>query len=164
MRDLTLEEKWLIVRKRISACVFYLCIIAYVLIGYYTKEWRWSLFVFLAVPVVPVLLGLKGLNISFEVLVLVAYLSIGFSTGQWHPWWVLFLSIITYFNISRMISYRYLWFFDMYPIVLIIYILCGVFYDLWHPLWVILLLIPIYHIPQGIMIYKRKKELHIFKK
>ena len=96
MRDLTLEEKWLIVRKRISACVFYLCIIAYVLIGYYTKEWRWSLFVFLAVPVVPVLLGLKGLNISFEVLVLVAYLSIGFSTGQWHPWWVLFLTIPVY--------------------------------------------------------------------
>ena len=96
MRDLTAKEKWLIIRKRIAACTLLLCIIAYVITSYYTNEWRYTLFIFLAVPIVPTLLGLQGLNISYELVVIVAYLSIGFSTKQWHPWWVLFLTIPVY--------------------------------------------------------------------
>jgi hypothetical protein len=96
MRDLTKKEKWFIIRERIAATTLLICIIAYVLTGYYTAEWRWPLLIFLAVPLMPVLLGLEKLYISFDLIVVIAYLVIGFTTKQWHPWWVLFLLIPVY--------------------------------------------------------------------
>ena len=148
----------------------YPCIVigVYCLLGFICDLWSPGWILFLTIPLYYLIcFSIAARKFTFVVyanFILIIYLVIGMTFDLWHPWWVLFLSIITYFNISRMISYKYIWFFVMYPIAIMVYILCGVFTGLWHPLWVILLLIPLYHIPQGIMIYKRKKELHIFKK
>ena len=84
------------IRARICACTLFIAVIAYILIGYYLDEWRWSLFVFAIVPLMPFALGLKRIHISYELVVVVAYLTLGFTIGDWHPWWVLFLTIPVY--------------------------------------------------------------------
>lgn len=89
------------IRRRICASVLFLAVIAYVLIGYFTGCWTWSLFVFLSVPAMPFLLGLKRIHISYEFIVLVVYLTLGFSIHGWHPWWVLFLTIPVYHILFR---------------------------------------------------------------
>ena len=148
----------------------YPCIIIgiYALLGFLCDLWSPGWILFLTIPLYYLIcFAIAARKVTFVVyanIILIIYLFIGMEFGLWHPWWVLFLSIITYYDISKMISYKFFWFFDIYSIVFIIYIICGTFYNLWHPLWVILLLIPIYHIPQAIMIYKRKKALHIIKK
>ena len=81
------------IRAKICACTLFVAIIAYILIGYYLDEWRWSLFVFAIVPLMPFVLGLKRIHISYELVVLAVYLTLGFTIHGWHPWWVLFLTI-----------------------------------------------------------------------
>lgn len=70
--------------------------IAYVLIGYYTNCWTWTIFIFLLVPLMPFLVGLKKLKLSYDFLVVIIYLVLGFAFDGWHPWWVLFLTIPIY--------------------------------------------------------------------
>lgn len=155
--------------RRSLALFNYPCIIIgiYVLLGFLCDLWSPGWILFLTIPLYyEICFSIAARKFTFIVyanIILIIYLFIGMEFSLWHPWWVLFLSIITYFNISRVISYRCIWLFDLFPVVLIVYVLCGEFLDLWHPLWVILFLIPLYHIPQGIMLYKRKKKLHIIK-
>ncbi len=92
-------------RKRICGVTIFICLIAYILIGYYgTKAnfnhpWAYGALVFLLVPLMPVLLGLKKLYFSYTLIVIIAYLVIGFVFHGWHPWWVLFLTIPVYYGI-----------------------------------------------------------------
>ena len=148
----------------------YPCIIIaiYVLLGFICDLWSPGWILFLTIPLYYLIcFSIASRKFTFLVYanaILIIYLVIGMVFGLWHPWWVLFLTIITYFSITRMISYKFLWFFELFPIVIIVYILCGYFYNLWHPLWVLFFLVPMYHVPQLIMIHKRKKSLHIIKK
>lgn len=83
-------------QKKMCAISLFLAIIAYVLISYYTSCWTWTLFIFLLVPLMPFLVGLKKISLSYDLFIVVLYLVIGFAFGGWHPWWVLFLTIPIY--------------------------------------------------------------------
>lgn len=155
--------------RRSLALFNYPCIVIgiYCLLGFICDLWSPGWVIFLTIPLYYLIcFSIAARKITFMVyalIILIIYLLLGLVNNMWHPWWVLFISIITYINISRMISYKFIWFFDMYPVVIIAYVLCGALGNLWHPMWVLFILVPLYHIPQGIIIYKRKKALHIIK-
>ena len=83
-------------RVKMCASSALIAVIAYVLVGYYTKCWTWSLFIFLIVPLMPFLTGLKKITITYDLIVVIVYLVLGFTIKGWHPWWVLFLTIPIY--------------------------------------------------------------------
>ena len=147
----------------------YPCIVIgiYALLGFICDLWSPGWILFLTIPLYYLIcFSIAARRVTFAVyanIMLIVYLFIGMVFSLWHPWWVLFLSILTYYSITKAISYKFYWFVDYTCLIIIIYVLLGWFNNLWHPLWVILLLIPIYDIPQIIMIHKRKKELHIIK-
>lgn len=155
--------------RRSLALFNYPCIAIaiYIMLGFVSDLWSPGWIIFLTIPFYYlVCFSIAARKVTFVLyanFILIIYLCMGMVFGRWHPWWVLFLSIITYIDISRAISYKFIWFIDIATIVFIVFFLCGYFYDMWHPLWIILLLIPMYHIPQAIFIYKRKKKLHIIK-
>ena len=83
-------------QKKMCAAAVFIAVISYVLISYFTSCWTWTLFIFLIIPFMPFLVGLKRIKFSYDLLVIIAYLIIGFAAGGWHPWWVLFLTIPVY--------------------------------------------------------------------
>ncbi|MBE6132578.1 MAG: hypothetical protein E7180_04220 [Erysipelotrichaceae bacterium] len=83
-------------QKKMCAVSTFIAIIAYVLVSHFTSCWTWTLFIFLIIPLMPVLVGLKKLTLSYDLLVVIVYLILGFAIGGWHPWWVLFLTIPIY--------------------------------------------------------------------
>lgn len=156
--------------RRSLALFNYPCIAIgiYVLLGFICDLWSPGWLIFLTIPFYYLIcFSIAARKFTFIVyanFILIIYLTMGMVFDMWHPWWVLFLTIVTYISISKAISYKFAWYLDLCFLLVGIYVLCGVYTGLWHPLWVMLLLIPIYHIPQFIMIYKRKKALHIIKK
>lgn len=91
------------VRKRICAVSLFIAVIIFVLLGYYlkaagvAKPYGWAAFAFLLIPLMPFLLGLKKIRITYPLFVIAIYLILGFTIHGWHPWWVLFLTIPIYY-------------------------------------------------------------------
>lgn len=83
-------------QRKMCAISCFLAIILYVLVGYYTSCWTWTLAFFLLIPLMPFLVGLQKISLSYDLFVVIAYLILGFTIGGWHPWWVLFLTIPIY--------------------------------------------------------------------
>lgn len=102
-------------RKKLCAATFFLVMIAHVILGYTLKQitgtndgYSYGFLLYILVPSMPFLVGLKRINISYEFAILVIYFSICITvqlttknlvTGPvrlWHPLWVLFLTIPVY--------------------------------------------------------------------
>lgn len=102
-------------RKKLCAATFFLVVIAHMILGFTLKHFTgsndgyWYGFcLYILVPAMPFLVGLKKIRISFEFAILVLYFTICISvqvctkdspTGQlflWHPLWVMFLLIPVY--------------------------------------------------------------------
>ena len=102
-------------RKKLCAATFFLVVIAHMILGFTLQHFTGSsdgywygFFLYILVPAMPFLVGLKKIKISFEFAILVLYFTICISvqvatkdasTGQvflWHPLWVLFLLIPVY--------------------------------------------------------------------
>ena len=83
-------------QRKMCAISCFLATILYVLVSYYTSCYTWTLFFFLLIPLMPVLVGLKKVSLSYDLLVVISYLVLGISQNGWHPWWVLFLTIPIY--------------------------------------------------------------------
>ena len=85
-------------KAKISGITPFVCIIVFLLLGFYKGMWHPGWLVFLLIPIVSSLLYTKTLNIVFSIAILVTYLSIGFTSQVWHPTWIMFL-LIPIFNI-----------------------------------------------------------------
>ena len=102
-------------RKKLCAATFFLVVIAHVILGYTLKQvygsndgYTYGFLLYILVPAMPFLVGLKKIHISYEFAILVIYFTICISvqiatknleSGQiflWHPLWVLFLTIPVY--------------------------------------------------------------------
>ncbi|MBE6143510.1 MAG: hypothetical protein E7177_05970 [Erysipelotrichaceae bacterium] len=102
-------------RKKLCAATFFLVVIAHMILGYTLKHFTGSsdgywygFLLYILVPAMPFLVGLKKIKISFEFAIAVIYFTIcisvqvatkGAEGGQiflWHPLWVLFLLIPVY--------------------------------------------------------------------
>lgn len=92
-------------RKKIMAITPIMCLIIYLSLGFLIKEpnmWGWGLFIFLLVPIMPYLIGLKKLVISVSAAITIVYVVVGIlstvlkfpdENGLWHPLWIIFLLI-----------------------------------------------------------------------
>lgn len=80
-------------RKRIIAATPMICLIIFLLLGFCADAWHPGWIVFLAIPVVPMLLNPKGILGLYPALCVIAYVIIGAVWGIWHPGWIIFLTI-----------------------------------------------------------------------
>jgi len=83
------------VRAKIIAITPFLCVIAYLLIGYISGVWFPTLSIFLAIPFVSILFN-KPLKYIYPLLCIIIYIVLGF-VWCWHPTWIIFLTIPIYF-------------------------------------------------------------------
>lgn len=90
----------------IDAAVFFLCLVAFLLLGFLGNFWHPAWLLFLLVPIVASLgEAVKKRNASafaFPVLVTAVYLLLGCVWGLWHPAWIIFLSIPLYYTIAEL--------------------------------------------------------------
>ena len=110
-------------RKKICSATIFLCIIANVLLGYLVNRFTGSnegyyygFLLYILVPVMPFLVGLKKIHITYEFALLVIYITVCVTVQiatknsenpvlLWHPGWVIFLTIPIY-HIFRSIPTR----------------------------------------------------------
>lgn len=81
------------IRGKIIAATPMITVIIYLLLGFCANAWHPGWIVFLAIPVVPMILGRLTLTGLYPILVVIAYLVMGFVWKLWHPGWIIFLTI-----------------------------------------------------------------------
>ena len=80
-------------RKRFVAATPLICVIIFLLLGFCKGMWHPGWVVFLAIPVVPVILGVKRVSSIYPLFCGVAYVVMGACWELWHPGWIIFLTI-----------------------------------------------------------------------
>lgn len=86
------------VKDKIISVTPILCLIVYLIIGFYKNLWHPGWLIFLLIPLVPMFLNVfsrKKINIvgALTLLICVTYLFCGFVYNLWHPGWIMFLLI-----------------------------------------------------------------------
>lgn len=83
-----------------------LCVLIYLLIGFFANIWTWSLLIFLTVPVYYWLVNGSWKNFwsqfPYAALCVIIYLVLGFALNWWHPGWLIFLTIPIFNSIVSM--------------------------------------------------------------
>ncbi len=87
-------------KKRIISAMPLICLFIFLLLGFIGEElgekwWHPAWVVFLLIPITPIILGIKKIQISYPVIVLFVYIIMGFLFPKygWHPGWIIFLTI-----------------------------------------------------------------------
>ena len=80
-------------RAKIVAATPLITVIIYLLLGFCADAWHPGWVVFLAIPIVPIILGTVTYGALYPVLVVIAYLVMGLVWEIWHPGWIIFLTI-----------------------------------------------------------------------
>ena len=87
-------------KRKILAITPICCTIAYLLIGFLIggSAWGYGITVYLLVPLMPYLIGLKKIVISVTLVITCIYvfgclIAMHFGLNIWHPAWVIFLLI-----------------------------------------------------------------------
>ncbi len=80
-------------RKRIIAATPMICLIIFLLLGFLKNAWHPGWIVFVAIPIVPMLLNVRGFIGLYCVLCIIAYILMGAVWHLWHPGWIIFLTI-----------------------------------------------------------------------
>lgn len=102
-------------RKKLCAATFFLVVIAHMILGYILKQftgsnygYTYGFLLYILVPTMPFLVGLKRIHISYEFAMFIIYftvcISVQVATSSlengplylWHPLWVIFLTIPIY--------------------------------------------------------------------
>lgn len=79
-------------QKRVVAATPLISLLIFLFLGFFYNLWNPGWLVFLLIPIVPFLVGLKQIRITFPLLVFVTYIGIGVA-GYWHPGWIIFLLV-----------------------------------------------------------------------
>ena len=93
------KSKWKIIKGRICAVTPIVALASFLLIGFLTGYWHPGWLVFLACPVMPIILslfdgGTKERVLAFvSITVSIAYVVVGITLQIWHPTWVAFFLI-----------------------------------------------------------------------
>ena len=84
-------------RNKIVSITPLVCVIIYLLLGFYKDLWHPGWVIFALIPIVPMFLDIfskkKGITNLLTVLIVVAYIVLGFLCNWWHPGWIIFLLI-----------------------------------------------------------------------
>lgn len=86
------------IKGRIIGATPFICLIIYLLLGFYKDLWHPGWVVFLLIPLVPTFFSLfsksRGSVIGFlSLLICISYVVLGFLYNFWHPGWIMFLLI-----------------------------------------------------------------------
>lgn len=87
------------VAKKISAVTPLLCVVAFLGLGLFFDKWHPGWAVFLAIPIVEILLNIyiqegKAKWVSIACIVsIIAYVGLGIYTGWWHKVWLVFFIV-----------------------------------------------------------------------
>lgn len=84
-------------RRRIVAATPLICLIIYLCCGFIGGIWHPTWLVFLMIPIIPFLLGVKKLQHVYPLICVIAYIIIGIVWECWHPGWIIFLTIPVYY-------------------------------------------------------------------
>ena len=80
-------------RGKIIAATPMCCLIIFLLLGFCFGAWHPGWLIFLMIPVMPFLLGMKRLRNVFPLFAAIIYLILGFGFSLWHPGWIIFLTV-----------------------------------------------------------------------
>lgn len=80
-------------QKKVMAVTPGLCLFVFLLLGFQWDLWRYAWLVFLLIPFMPFLIGIKRIRFTFGLLITSIYLAIGLIWNGWHPWWILFILV-----------------------------------------------------------------------
>lgn len=99
MRYFRKKEKttYEIISDRLISATPILCVMIYLFIGFEWQLWHPGWVIFLAIPVMPMILKPRGFRAAFPIFILIVYLVLGFVNHWWHPGWVIFLSIPVFY-------------------------------------------------------------------
>ena len=92
------ERKSMSWKKKIVAITPFVCVIAFIILvyfGYAHPGWL----VFLLIPIMPFLVGVKHIRFSYALIVSIIYVVVGIFTDlpwRWNPGWLIFLTIPIY--------------------------------------------------------------------
>ena len=81
------------IRGKIVAATPMITVIIYLLLGFCANAWHPGWIVFLAIPIMPIILGRVTFCALYPILTVLAYLLMGFVWDLWHPGWIIFLTI-----------------------------------------------------------------------
>lgn len=91
------KTKYEIITDRIISATPLICLIIYLFLGFEKQLWHPGWVIFLAIPVVPLILKPKGFKAAYPLFVLIIYLLLGFFINWWHPGWIIFLTIPVFY-------------------------------------------------------------------
>ncbi|CCV64609.1 conserved hypothetical protein [Alteracholeplasma palmae J233] len=80
-------------RLRIIAATPMISILLFLILGFFFNLWHPGWIVFLLVPAMPFILGLKKITASYSLLCLIIYIVLGVVFNLWHPGWIIFLLV-----------------------------------------------------------------------
>ena len=92
-------------RARVCSASVFISLFIFFVLGFYLEQsgvahpYGWASISFSLIILLPFILGLEKIRISFPLVIVAAYLILGFTINGWHPWWVLFLLIPIYYII-----------------------------------------------------------------
>ena len=81
------------IQLKIIAITPFVCLLAFLCLGFFLDAWHPGWVVFLLIPAVPYLIYAKTIRVSIPIIAVAIFLTIGFVWGYWHPGWLVFLLI-----------------------------------------------------------------------
>lgn len=84
-------------RKRLIAATPLISLLIYLSIGNFAGIWDKSLLIFLLIPAMPTILGMRTIKITFTLIIVIIYIVIGVAFDLWHPGWLIFMLIPIYY-------------------------------------------------------------------
>lgn len=79
-------------QKRVVAVTPLVSLLIFLILGFFFESWHPGWLIFLLIPIVPFLVGLRQIRLTFPLVVFISYIVIGVY-GYWHPGWIIFLLI-----------------------------------------------------------------------
>ena len=138
-------------RARVCSASVFISLFIFFVLGFYLEQsgvahpYGWASISFSLIILLPFILGLEKIRISFPLVIVAAYLILGFTINGWHPWWVLFLLIPLISSIFDAIAKKKPGEFCFPVLITIIYVLVSHYFDLYHPFWIIYLTVPAFY-------------------
>lgn len=126
-----------------------ICIICYLLMGFFLDAWSWSWCIFLTIPIfhgcMEAIIYKKAKYIPYPILMVVGYLLIGFLLNGWWWGWLLLLTIPIFEGTIKAVKKRNPNMFPYPVLTILVFLSLGMFCNLWHPGWVVFLTVPLYY-------------------
>jgi len=99
---------WRSIRGKIIAATPFLCLIAYLIVGYTKHIWHPTWVIFFLPFLMPFILSKSLLMMAYPLACTGIYLLLGFWKHWWHPTWIIFLTIpVFYIFFGHLFRERY---------------------------------------------------------